>query len=129
MLLDDGRDQARIGVVVLCRAGDGVIEVGLHLEETREVRIVRGQQIIKLPVAEQDDLHIEWNGLGIEALRGYEAGRLGWVLERNARGIEAWAAYEAGRLGWLLDANLAPLDGALQGLPGKGRQQQPARIQ
>ena len=63
VLLDDRCDQAGIGVVVLGRAGDGVVEVGLHLEEAREVRIVRGEQIVELPVAEQDDLDVERNGL------------------------------------------------------------------
>ena len=66
VLLDDRGDQARVGVVVLARARDGVVEVGLHLEEAGEVRIVRGQQVVELAIAEQDHLHVERNGLGVE---------------------------------------------------------------
>ena len=107
MLLDDRRDQPRIGVVVLRGALDGVVEIGLHLEQAGEVRIERRQHVVELAVAEQHDLDVEGDRLGIERLRGDEACRL-----RR-----------------LLDANLARLDGALQRLPGERRQQQPAGIE
>ena len=38
VLLDDRGDQPGVGVVVLGGAGDGVVEIGLHLEEARQSR-------------------------------------------------------------------------------------------
>ena len=106
VLLDHRRDQPRVGIVVLRRALDGVVEVRLHLEEPREVGIVGGQQIVELAIAEQHHLEVERDRLGIERLR------------RD----------QARHLGRLLDADLARLDGALQSLPGERRQEEPARI-
>ena len=100
MLLDDRGDHPGIGVVVLGGAGDGVVEIGLHLEEPGKVGIVGRQQVVELAVADQHHAHVERDRLGIERLRGHRT--------------------EARRLGRLLDADLASLEGALQGLPGEG---------
>ena len=108
VLLDDRCDQARVGVVVLGRAGDGVVEVGLHLEEAREVRIVRGEQVVELPIAEQHDLDVERDGL-------------------RDRG-SAWRSGRRPRPAARCESR-APLMARFKRLPGERRQQQPARIQ
>ena len=59
VLFDDRGDQTGIGVIVLTRTGDGVVEIGLHLEQAREIGVVRGQQIVKLAIAEQNHPEIE----------------------------------------------------------------------
>ncbi len=99
MLRDNRRDDPRISEIVLCRPRDGVVEIGLDLEEPAEIGVEGREQVVELAIAEQHHLYVERNRLRIERLGGDHSEPK--TLER------------------LLDADLARLDGALQRFPGE----------
>ncbi len=43
-----------------------IIEVRRHLEQLVEFFIILTKQVVKAPVADQDHLGIQWNGLGFQ---------------------------------------------------------------
>ena len=61
LLPGDGGDQPRQHRLGIRRAVDIVVEIRQHLEVLRELGIQRGQQVVQHTVAEQHDLHVEWN--------------------------------------------------------------------
>jgi hypothetical protein len=102
-----GADQARVQQVVVRRALHFVLEVGRHLEQLAELRIVLGEQVIQHAVADQDHLGVE----------------------RDRLRLQRHGADQAVHLAERLDADLAGGQRALEALPGERLGQQLERIQ
>src|SRR5690606_26077644 len=77
-----------VAINVARRALELGFELGLDLEQLAELRVVGGQQVIEVLVAEQDDLGIERDGVGIEGDGGERAEVLGCRLYPDALAAE-----------------------------------------
>ena len=97
-----GGDEAREQLLVLGAAVEAVLEIGNHLEQIPEVRIVGVQQVVDEAVAEQDDLDVE----------------------RDRLGRKRYGAYEAVHFADGFDADLPRRQRALQRFPGERLHQQ-----
>jgi hypothetical protein len=104
---DHGRQLAREERLLVGPAGDGVVEVGGHLEEGRELGIVVVEQVVELRIAAQHHLGLQWNVGGLQRHRADQAQHL------------------PGRF----DADLAAFQGALQGVPAEGLRQYLAQVE
>ena len=100
-------DQAGVVAVIFLGARDRLVEVGLHLEQAREVCVGLFELMEQLGVAEQHDLDGEWNAIGRKTARRRFPSRLRC----------------AGR-----DADLAALERRLQRLPRLRRLDEIARV-
>ena len=100
-------DQARIEQIVLIAARHLVLEIGRHLEQFAELRVVFGQQVIQHAVAQQHYLDLEGNRLR----------------------FQRYGADQAVHLPQRFDTDLARRQGALERLPGKRLGQQLDGIQ
>src|SRR5581483_10738909 len=103
----DRRYEPCVQSIVFGRASDVVFEIGGDLEEGVEIGVERLEQVEEQPIAEQDDLHVERNRLGLERDRAREAERL---PER-------------------LDPDLLAIEGALEPLPSVRCEQEIARVE
>ena len=66
VLAGEGGHHARIQHVRVGVALDAVFEIGRHLEQLAKVRVVLLQQVVKQPVAKQDDLDVQRDGFGLQ---------------------------------------------------------------
>ena len=78
---DDRRHQPRMDRLALRRAVDIVLEIGQHLEMLADIRIEGGQEVIEQPVAEQDHLDVERDGVGLERDRAGQADEAPDILD------------------------------------------------
>ena len=84
----DAGDEAGVHLLVLGRALDDRVEVGPHLEQLLEVRVLRVEQVVDERLADEDDLGAEGDGLGIERGGRGEAHLLGDVFDADLAGLE-----------------------------------------
>ncbi len=59
------------------------VEIGLHLEKLPGVLVVGMEDIVKVGVAREDDLHVEGDGLGLQTRRADETILLQHVLDAD----------------------------------------------
>ena len=64
--LREGRQQPREDRLVLGRSREIVFEIGKNLEMLRQFGIEGGEQKIQQAIAEQDDLHLERDRIGLQ---------------------------------------------------------------
>ena len=107
VLAGDPGDEARVELLVVGGAVDHAVEVGLDLEQFLEVGVLAVEQVVDEGLADEHDLGLEGDGLGVERGRHGEAHLLGDVL----------------------DADLAGLEGPLEAVPGVGLQQDLAGVE
>ena len=94
-----GADEAGVAEDVLHGAVNLVVEIGLDLEYLPELLIVSGQQEVRHGVTGNDELDLEGDRLGPQALRCEEAELLDGVLEANFLGANhALKAFPGARL-------------------------------
>ncbi len=70
-------DQARVLRRAFWRPVDLAFEVGVDLEQRKEIRVEFRQQVIDDPLADQDHLDVERDRLGFELHRAAESDQLG----------------------------------------------------
>jgi len=84
----DRRDQPRVEHRGLVGPLQFVFEIGGDLEQLREFRIVGREQVVEMPLPDQQHLNVERYGLRFQRDRGDEAERLRERLDRDLAGAE-----------------------------------------
>ena len=96
-----------------------ILKVDQNLEVLADIRVQRVKQEIEQAIAEQHDLHSQWNGIGIERDRAGQAEEAADVLDRDLptfqrafeRGPAKWLHQEAARVQKQVTA-ARPMEGA-----------------
>ena len=89
--LREGRQQPRENRLVLGRSREIVFEIGKNLEMLRQFGIERGEQKVQQAIAEQDDLHLERNRIGLQRHRAGQAEKSRQYLRSRSRRAAASA--------------------------------------
>ena len=81
--LRQGREQSCEDCLVLGRSRQIVFEIGKNLEMLRQFGIEGSEQKIQHSIAEQDDLQLERNRIGLQRHRAGEAEKSANILDRD----------------------------------------------